>query len=148
MIEQNNFSLLVIKSFFFKLTIFIFALFGLLQLSIYLTLISNLLKNLLIRKEKNKNDCDIGKSSSVYFCDATTITNSDDISEQSSASSLEEAKDESLDDSITKIAATAFAATQDACTSDTDSLLSCQEKKSRKRKKDCCGRCCAFLSYT
>jgi hypothetical protein len=133
-IEPNDFSLSLIKSFIFKFTIIILVFIGILQISIYFTLVSNLLGKFIHNFKKEDNE----EKSSVFFCDATTTTNYKDIESPQSLENI--------------IAATALVSVQDDASSsscNSSMVLLKENKRENKRKREnCCGRCCAYLRYS
>jgi hypothetical protein len=134
-IEPNDFSLSLIKSFIFKFTIIILVFIGILQISIYFTLISNLLGKFIFNFKKDDNE----DKSSVFFCDATTTTNYKDIESPQSLENI--------------IAATALVSVQEDASSSSSCnssmvLLKENKRENKRKRENCCGRCCAYLRYS
>ena len=136
--KLHNFSF--IKSFIFKLIIILFAIIGIAQLSIYITLVSNFFANKfqMHQEEKRKSDCE---ERSVFFCNAETLTTDEQLVSSSISCS-------SSQTNIVAAAATALAvASQNtSLTDDSNSSIISNKNEIKKRKRDsCCGRCCAYL---
>ena len=122
---EHNFALPMIKSYIFKLIIFILVFIGFIQISIYFTLMFNLLTSfILIKQNKKENE------NEVYFCETTPTDKDKNIDDDYGVEEL----------AVAAVSIATNTSIQEFC------ITSSDNNKIRKRKrKKCCGQCCAYL---